>query len=272
MAKKEFPLSDDEFKTISSKVYQACGIVLGEHKREMVYSRLARRIRACGLSSFAEYIDYLDKNQEAEFSEFINAITTNLTSFFRESYHFDYLAETIIPQIKDANRHSKRVRIWSAGCSTGQEPYSIAMTIYQQFPRDWDVKILATDLDSNVLAKAQAGEYGGNDVNGLAIEKAREWFLRSKSDDTYRIKPEIKQLISFKRLNLLQEWPMRGKFDVIFCRNVVIYFDKPTKEALFSRYAGVLKDNGYLFLGHSESMGKDQLEFVPLGRTMYRKA
>ena len=268
---KEFLLTDQEFEHIANIVYDACGIVLGSHKREMVYSRLARRIRVHNFASFAEYLAYLEQNKKTEFSHFINAITTNLTSFFREPYHFDYLRETLIPHILEQNKASKRVRVWSAGCSTGEEPYSIAMTLSNRFPSNWDVKILATDLDSNVLAKARQGEYSENAITGLDQSLKKQFFLRNKESDVYKVRDELKQNIFFKRLNLLQEWPMKGSFDVIFCRNVVIYFDQPTKEMLFTRYAEKLTSNGHLFLGHSESMNKQQTEFVPLGKTMYRK-
>ncbi|MFH6954513.1 MAG: CheR family methyltransferase [Pseudoalteromonas spongiae] len=269
---KEFLLTDQEFELIAKMVYEACGIVLGSHKREMVYSRLARRIRALNLASFAQYITYLDQHKRDEFSHFINAITTNLTSFFREPYHFDFLRETLIPQILERNKSSRRVRIWSAGCSTGEEPYTIAMTLADKFPSNWDVKILATDLDSNVLAKASAGEYAENSITGLDNGLKKRFFLRNKQSGLFKVRPELRDKIYFKRLNLLQEWPMKGEFDVIFCRNVVIYFDQPTKELLFQRYAAQLCSQGHLFLGHSESMNKTQTEFVALGKTMYRKA
>lgn len=268
---KEFLLTDDEFKRIAKIVYDACGIVLGEHKKEMVYSRIARRIRALQLSTFAQYLSYLESHKEQEFSHFINSITTNLTSFFREPYHFDHLVNSVIPHLLEENKHSKRVRIWSAGCSTGEEPYTIAMSIHGKFPPSWDVKILATDLDSNVLAKASLGEYSANSITGIDQRLTKRWMLRSRDGEVYKIKDELRKMIAFKRLNLLQQWPMKGLFDVIFCRNVVIYFDKPTKEHLFERYANSLQPQGHLFLGHSESMAKEQNYFDGLGKTMYRK-
>ncbi|MEL7477383.1 MAG: protein-glutamate O-methyltransferase [Pseudomonadota bacterium] len=268
---REFALSDQDFQTISQKVYKACGIVLGPHKREMVYSRLARRIRANQLDSFSAYLSFLEENEEQEFSQFINAITTNLTSFFRENHHFEYLSNTLIPKILDENKTTKRVRIWSAGCSTGEEPYSIAMTIANRFPTDWDVKILATDLDSNVLAKAQNGIYDAGNVTGLGDEVLKKWFLKSADGHAYKVKPKLQSLIFFKRLNLLEKWPMKGPFDVIFCRNVLIYFDKETKDKLFRGYHQMLAADGHLFIGHSETMGKEHHEFKNLGRTMYQK-
>ena len=268
---KEFLLTDSDFKQIAAIVYEACGIVLGEHKREMVYSRLARRIRLLGLTTFKQYLTYLEAHKEQEFSDFINAITTNLTAFFRESHHFDYLKSHVVPKLLVANRPTRRVRIWSAGCSTGEEPYSIAMTLHGLFPADWDVKILATDLDSNVLAKAQSGTYTAANVNGLEPRQLQRWFLKSKDGEQFKVKPELQQGIHFKRLNLLQEWPMKGPFDVIFCRNVVIYFDKETKDQLFTRYYNILTEQGYLLLGHSETIGKEHSEFKNLGKTMYLK-
>lgn len=268
---KEFLLTDNDFKKIASLVYGACGIVLGEHKREMVYSRLARRIRTLRLANFKQYLDYLDTHKEQEFSDFINAITTNLTAFFRESHHFDYLKSHIVPALLKANQHTKRIRIWSAGCSSGEEPYTLAMTLHELFPNSWDVKILATDLDSNVLTKAQIGSYSAANVSGLEQHHLKRWFLKSKDGEMFKVKPQLQQHIHFKRLNLLQEWPMKGPFDVIFCRNVVIYFDKETKDQLFQRYCTILAPCGHLFLGHSESMGKEHTEFKNLGRTIYQK-
>ncbi len=269
---KEFPFTDTDFATISEWVYDACGIVLGSHKREMVYSRLTKRIRLLKLDTFKAYLDYVEAYREIEFSEFINALTTNLTSFFREQHHFDYLREHIVPLLLERNRHSKRIRIWSAGCSTGEEPYSIAMTINDLLPcSGWDIKILATDLDSNVLTTAQAGCYAYSKVEGLSPELIKRCFLRSADGEIAKVKPEIMQLIHFKRLNLLEPWPMKGLFDVIFCRNVVIYFDKVTKDRLFNQFARQMSNDGYLFLGHSESMGAHQSAFKNLGKTMYRK-
>jgi chemotaxis protein methyltransferase CheR len=268
---REFLFTDDDFEGLSKRVYKACGIVLGPHKKEMVYSRIARRIRANGLNSFKQYIDLVDSDNIDEFSHFINAITTNLTSFFREKHHFEYLSSVVIPQLLEKNAASKRVRIWSAGCSTGEEPYSIAMTLQGRFPSNWDVKILATDLDSNVLNKAQNGVYNAKNITGIEPEEIKKWFLKSPNGESYKVKPSLQGLISFKRLNLLECWPMKGPFDLIFCRNVLIYFDKETKDLLFAGYYNLLSPGGYLFIGHSETMGKEHTEFRNLGKTMYQK-
>ena len=267
---KEFLCTDRDFKDIANLVYNACGIVLGDHKREMVYSRLARRIRALKLNDFKAYLAYLDTHKDQEFDAFINAITTNLTSFFREVHHFEFIKSELIPNLIKANKDTKRVRIWSAGCSTGEEPYSLAMTLNNAFPSNWDVKILATDLDSNVLEKAQKGVYTAANVNGLDATHLKRWFLKSKDGEHYKVKDTLRERIAFKRLNLLQDWPMKGPFDLILCRNVVIYFDKETKDHLFKRYANILSDHGYLFLGHSESMSKEHSNYKNLGKTMYQ--
>ncbi|BBN82820.1 chemotaxis protein methyltransferase [Pseudoalteromonas sp. A25] len=268
---REFLFDDDDFAQLSKRVYQACGIVLGPHKKEMVYSRIARRIRANNLTSFKQYIELIDDDSADEFSSFINAITTNLTSFFRENHHFEYLSNVIIGQLIQKNASTRRIRIWSAGCSTGEEPYSIAMTIQGRFPSGWDVKILATDLDSSVLAKAQEGVYSARSINGLDEKGLKKWFLKNSSGDSYKVKPSLQSMISFKRLNLLEHWPMKGPFDLIFCRNVLIYFDKDTKDNLFAGYHRILAPGGHLFIGHSETMGKEHTEFKNLGKTMYQK-
>ncbi|MEO2267749.1 protein-glutamate O-methyltransferase [Pseudoalteromonas sp. YIC-656] len=269
----EFTFTDKDFKNISERVYQACGIVLGPHKREMVYSRLAKRLRQFGFTQFSQYLEYLDGHAGDEFSNFINALTTNLTSFYREKHHFDYLEKVLLPKLLKDNAANRKIRIWSAGCSTGEEPYSIAMSVAKVCPRaGWDIKILATDLDSNVLATAQQGVYNQRQITGIPEPLIKQWFLKSRHGDQLKVKPALQKYITFKRLNLLEPWPMKGQFDVIFCRNVVIYFDKTTKEYLYDQFAQRLTNHGHLFLGHSESMGKDQHQFRNLGRTMYVKA
>ncbi len=269
---KEFLMTTEDFHYIRDVVYSTCGIVLGEHKKEMVYSRIARRIRALRLTDCKAYLSYMDSNKEQEFSNFINAITTNLTSFFRESHHFDYLTETLVPELKELHKKDRRIRIWSAGCSTGEEPYSIAMTLADHFKRpNWDLKILATDLDSNVLEKAKKGIYTSESVTGLNKDSTKNWFLHDKSNQHCKVNDHLRSYIHFKRLNLLAKWPVKGPFDIIFCRNVVIYFDQPTKDTLFDRYSSMLRKGGYLILGHSESMNlKKQTQFKSLGKTIYQ--
>lgn len=271
----EFVMTDGDFDFIRREVYSICGIVLGEHKKQMVYSRLTRRIRALKLASFSDYIGYLQSNKDAELSEFVNSITTNLTSFFREQHHFDFLTQTAIGEALSANQGSRKLRIWSAGCSTGEEPYSIAMTVLNELPKTgWDFKLLATDLDSNVLSKAAAGIYSSEQVDDLPRTYARRWFTRvadKQTQDSSQIRDELKAYVHFKRLNLLAKWPMKGPFDIIFCRNVLIYFDQQTKDSLIERYGSLLRPGGYLFIGHSESMKRDNDTFESLGQTIYRK-
>lgn len=271
---REFPMSDADFSFIQRIAKERTGIELGDHKREMIYSRLVRRIRTLRLSDFGTYIRYLDSNPEAELTHFINAITTNLTAFFREMHHFDYLLETALPEIKQRNQASKRIRIWSAGCSTGEEPYSLAITLNKLLGREkWDAKILATDLDTNVVAHGRKGVYAKERVEGLSDSVISDNFLRVESghDYAFEVREHIKNCITFNHLNLLGPWPMKNVFDIIFCRNVVIYFSKDAQRTLFDRYANALIDSGYLFIGHSESLQGVSKRFESLGKTIYRK-
>jgi chemotaxis protein methyltransferase CheR len=263
---REFPMTDADFKHIADKAYEISGIVLKEHKRSMVYSRLSRRIRELKLSTFDQYLSYLSKNETLEMSDFINSLTTNLTSFFRENHHFEYMRDTIIPSW----RSKTKVRIWSAGCSTGEEPYSIAMTLISEKMNIRNTKILATDLDSNVLEHCAKGHYSADKIKGLPASLLNHYFIKKAGGDA-EVKESLRQLITFNRLNLLGQWPMKGKFNLIFCRNVVIYFDKPTQKILFDRYADMLEDGGYLFIGHSESMNGLTDRFKSVGRTMFQK-
>ena len=269
---REFPMTDKNFALIREVAAQFTGIVLTDHKREMVYSRLARRIRQLGLRDFDEYCGLLCQPAHSEHSEFINAITTNLTAFFREPHHFEQLKADILPEFYRRNASSRKLRIWSAGCSTGMEPYSLAMILREShFGNNWDNKILATDLDSKVLATAAKGEYALDKLEGVSDSRFQKWFLKSKHNNLVRIKDTVKELVRFNRLNLLEDWPMKGKFDIIFCRNVVIYFNKDTQRKLFDRYADVMVDGGYLFIGHSESLNTVTDRFEGLGKTVYRK-
>lgn len=269
---KEFPMTDKDFQRIADLAGRYTGIVLGDHKRDMVYGRIARRVRKLNLFSFAHYLDYLEANIAQELSSFINVITTNLTSFFRENHHFDYLEKTVLPELREKNSVAKRMRIWSAGCSSGQEPYSIAMTLLKMpMPSGWDIKILATDLDSDVLTKAKSAVYSMPDVDGLTDSIIKDFFQHSSNKKDVKVKDKVSKFIHFKRLNLLENWPMSGPFDAIFCRNVVIYFDKPTQKILFNRYADMLTVGGYLFIGHSENLNGISHRFENLGHTIYRK-
>lgn len=269
---KEFPMTDKDFQRIADLAGRYTGIVLGEHKQDMVYGRVARRVRKLNLNSFSVYLDYLEENLEQELSNFINVITTNLTSFFREKHHFEYLQKTVLAELKRKNSVSKRLRVWSAGCSKGMEPYSIAMTLLKSgMSSDWDVKILATDLDSEVLDTARAAVYSSSEVDGLEETTVKNYFQRGGDGKDVKVKDKVRQFIHYKRLNLLESWPMKGPFDFIFCRNVVIYFDRPTQKVLFDRYADLLNIGGYLFIGHSENLHGVSDRFENLGNTIYRK-
>lgn len=271
---REFLLTDQDYQRISALVREHTGISLSAAKRDMVYSRLSRRLRRLGINDFAAYCDFLLHDESGqEFTEFTNAITTNLTSFFREGHHFEYLQNALLPELMRARGDQRRLRIWSAGCSTGEEPYSIAMVLAETLPPDWDAKILATDLDSNVLTTASNGIYEETRLQNVPQPRLRRWFLRGRGSHAgqFRVSPALQSIITFKRLNLMDAWPMRGPFDIVFCRNVVIYFDKPTQQTLMERYADMLCARGHLFLGHSETLYRVTDRFELLGHTIYRK-
>lgn len=271
---REFRFTDDDFSFIRRLVGEQTGINLSDGKREMVYGRLARRLRERGIGSFAEYCESLTRD-DGELLHLVNAITTNLTSFFRENHHFEYLRNTVLPELFERNRHSRRLRIWSAGCSTGEEPYSLAIVLKETLPASgWDAKILATDIDTNVLDKARRGVYAFDGVRNMAQERLQRWFQRGKGPNAgkVRVSPALQETISFRQLNLMNEsWPMNGRFDVIFCRNVVIYFDKPTQKRLFARFAQMLDTRRHLFIGHSETLFQICDAFELVGNTVYRK-
>jgi chemotaxis protein methyltransferase CheR len=270
---REFIMTDADFKSVSDLAYEFTGIVLGPQKRDMVYGRLARRLRDVGLTYVVDYIKIVKNDCNQEVSRFINAITTNLTSFYREEHHFDFISTTLIPELKKTNEKTKKIRAWSAGCSTGEEPYSLAITFKENMDlQDWDLKILATDLDSQALNKGQQGIYDLERIESIKPSYKKKWFLKDKNQpDVVKVKPEIQALTKFKRLNLLEEWPMKGPFDFIFCRNVVIYFNAETQSVLFDRYADMLKDGGYLIIGHSESLDRGCHRFRSIGKTIYQK-
>lgn len=272
---REFAFGDEDFEALRKLVKELTGINLSDQKRELVYGRLARRLRVLRLRTFAEYRDLLASDGGKEISEFCNAITTNLTSFFREAHHFEYLREHVL-QARAANRGaSRRLRIWSAGCSTGEEPYSLAMTVLETLPdlRNWDIKILATDLDSDVLAKAQRGVYAADRMRNMAPQRLQRFFVekRDRNGPCYEVIPDLMSLITFRQLNLMHPLPMKGPLDAIFCRNVVIYFDKDTQRELFARVALLQRQSDLLFLGHSESLFKVSESYSPIGKTIYRR-
>jgi chemotaxis protein methyltransferase CheR len=271
---REFPFSDEEFRYLAAIVYERSGIVLGAHKKNMVYSRLVRRLRELKLPSFGDYCEVLrGPIGDRELGAMINAITTNLTKLFREPHHFEHLRDVVIPEFERSGQ--RRLRIWSAGCSSGEEPYSIGITLAAAI-RDlssWDARILATDLDTKMVATGLTGIYPAAAVAELPKAIQTNYFARpaGNAEGMRQVSESIRRLITFKPLNLLGPWPMKGPFDAIFCRNVMIYFDPPTKAALVERYAGLLKPGGWLYIGHSETLLDSQTSFALSGRTIYRK-
>jgi chemotaxis protein methyltransferase CheR len=273
-AEREYMLGDAEFDRLRRLVHLHTGIALSDTKRELVYGRLSRRLRTLGLASFADYCRLIESGHPDELQELTNAITTNLTSFFRENHHFDQLARETLPQIMRAQSGKRRLRLWSAGCSTGEEPYSLAIVLREAAEqlRNWDVKLLATDIDSNVLATAAAGVYRQDRFEGEPAPRLKRWFTPAPGRPGFlTASAELKSLITFKQLNLLSDWPMRGPFDVIFCRNVVIYFNKDTQRELFARMAALQAPGSWLFVGHSENLHTIAQSYKLTGRTIYRR-
>jgi len=269
-------LSDQQFEKLCGLVYQSTGIVLAESKRQMVYRRLMRRVRELKVESFSRYYELLEDANSNELPNFLNAITTNFTSFFRESHHFDYLKDTFLPSHVRLYGAGKRLRIWSAACSTGEEPYSLAITLCEFFGnslQQWDCKILATDIDTNVLESGKNGVYDADRIESLPEATKKRWFKRRYTElrEEVKVDDRLKRLITFKPLNLMHEWPVKGPFDAIVCRNVMIYFDKPTQAVLLAKFLRLLRPGGVLMLGHSESIAKDYRELKPDGRTTYIK-
>ncbi len=270
---REFTFTREDFDFLRKISNEHSGILVPDDKFDMFYGRLSKRIRKLSLSNFKEYCTYLKNNPEEEFTEFINAVTTNLTSFFREKHHFDYLKSTLIPELLNTNRTKKSIKVWSAGCSTGEEPYSLAITLLENVPADWEVKILATDLDTNVLTTAATGIYSEDRVEGLDQARLKRWFKNGTGKNTNKVKlnKQCRSIIRFKKLNLMQEWPIKHFFDFIFCRNVLIYFDRDTKELLAQRYSKLLAPGSRLFIGHSESLHQLDTGFEMIGNTIYKR-
>lgn len=274
---REFIFTDEDFEALRSLVKEVTGITLGDMKRELVYGRLSRRLRALGLRSFAEYRRLLCSAEGAEELEgFTNAVTTNLTAFFREGHHFDYLRDRVLLPRRADPSASRRLRIWSAGCSTGEEPYSIAMTVAESIPdwQRWDIRILATDLDSEVLARGRRGRYREDRLRGMSPARVARFFDEDNGPEgrSYSVTEDIASMVTFGRLNLMDELPMRGPLDVIFCRNVVIYFDKPTQRDLFARVERLQRAGDTLFLGHSESLFNVSDAWRLVDKTTYRRS
>lgn len=271
---REFSFSAEDYVFLRAMLKERTGIELGPTKQNMVYARLAKRLRRLGMKSFREYIEFIGSEQgRDELGTTLNALTTNLTKFFRENHHFEHLGSTALQEIRArAATQGRRLRIWSAGCSSGEEPYSIAITLLRTMPdiKQWDAKILATDIDTEMVRRGSEGIYPASALEGMPPDIAKKYF-EPIGNDKVRLCDEARSLISFKYLNLIGNWPMKGPFDVIFCRNVVIYFDKDTQRTLFDRYANLLVPGGFLYIGHSENLFGITERFKLLGRNIHRK-
>ncbi len=268
---REFLFTDQDFDRVRKLIYDRAGISLAPIKRDMVYSRLARRLRGLDLRTFSEYLEFLlGPNGEDEWELFVNSLTTNLTSFFREAHHFPVLADFL------AKRADRPLRIWCSAASTGEEPYTLAITACEAFGSlTPPVEIVATDIDTSVLEKARRGVYPMERVERMETERLRSFFLKGTGTQagSVRVRPELQKLITFTRVNLLDaQYPLKGPFDVMFCRNVMIYFDKPTQYQILKKFAPLLKMDGLLFAGHSESFLHAADVFRSLGRTVYERS
>lgn len=264
---REFVFTEQDFQRIRTLIHQHAGIVLADSKQELVYSRLARRLRATGLKSFGEYLALLQRGGETEWEAFTNSLTTNLTSFFREAHHFTLLAEHLRKLDK-----SRPIQLWCSACSTGEEAYSMAIAVAETFGDfNQPVSIIASDLDSHVLATARAGRYKAEAVSKLSLQRIERFFTPADAG-YFLVRPELQRMIEFKRINLLDAaYPMRDKLDAIFCRNVMIYFDKDTQLAILKKFAPLLKPHGLLFAGHSENFYHAAAYFRLRGQTVYEK-
>ena len=274
-------LTEKEFSLFRELIYKEAGISLGNGKQQLVESRLSKRLRLCNLTSFTQYYKYLNENDRngEERLKMINALTTNKTDFFREQHHFDYLKSTVFPMLEQKARETgeRKIRIWSAACSTGEEPYTLGMTVLDYFGptafHGWDIRILASDVDTDVLNHAQKGVYAADRVSDVPPEILKRHFLKTSKDPEapVQIRPELQELITFRRINFIEpQWPINTYFDIIFCRNVMIYFDEATQDRLLSRFADQLVPRGHLFIGHSESILRLDQIYASLGTTMYR--
>ncbi|MFY0617116.1 MULTISPECIES: CheR family methyltransferase [unclassified Shimia] len=271
---EEGTISDADFARIAELVREMMGIDLQPHKRTMVASRLSKRLRATGYDAVGDYIDFMLSPQgNDEQTRFVSAYTTNMTRFNREGHHFEHLANEVLPNLMAKARSGKRVRIWSAGCSSGEEPYGLAFSVLDACPEagDLDVKILATDIDTEILANAKRGVYPASSSSGLPNGQGDKYFVAHEgAKDRLSVCDKARNLISFRRLNLHGDWPFKGKFDIIMCRNVAIYFDGPTQSRLWGRFGEQLCQDGLLFLGHSEGIGPEHAElFTMVGRGVF---
>lgn len=276
LASGEYPLTRRDLAEIAAMIYADAGISLNESKASLVYSRLSKHIRALGLPGFRDYCLLVSSPAgSAARREMLSHLTTNFTRFFRENHHFDHLRDEVLPGLLARAKAGGRVRIWSAACSDGQEPYSIALTVLALMPNaaDFDFKILATDIDPKILGLARAGAYDEAALETISPAMRKQWFqeVDVQGRRKFQIDDRVKRLITYNELNLMAQWPLKGTFDVIFCRNVVIYFDEPTQVKIWSRFAGQLQEGGHLYIGHSERVaGEAKHLFDNIGITTYR--
>jgi chemotaxis protein methyltransferase CheR len=260
------PLTPKQFKRLSALLYSITGINLQPGKEQLVKARLWKRVHAHGLGGFEEYLDLVEGGRDPdELSIMVDSLSTNKTSFFREPSHFDFLRERLLE-----GGPSAPVRIWSAGCSSGEEPYTIAMVVTETLSSAGHVRLLATDVSTRVVAQARQGLYADATLDDLSPARRRRFFT-AQADGRWRANDELRGMIRFAHLNLMQDWPMRGPFDSIFCRNVMIYFDRPTQDRLITRFRELLRPGGYLFIGHSESLSGRPLGLDYIQPALYRK-
>ncbi len=265
---REFVWTNADFSRVQALIYQRAGISLHDGKHAMVYSRLSRRLRETGHSSFHEYLGWLEQHDGPEWQEFVNALTTNLTAFFREQHHFEIFAQHL------RTRPSGPWHVWCNAASTGEEPYSIVMTALETLGANGHFKLTASDIDSRVLATASEGVYRLDSLKGISPERMQKFFLRGKASNAglVRVKPELRRAIEFLSVNLIRDdWPFREPFDVVFCRNVMIYFDGPTQRRVLERIHRVLKPGGMLFVGHAENFSESRDLFTLRGKTVYER-
>lgn len=272
----EFVFTAEDFRHIAQTLHAHAGIALSEGKAALVYSRLAKRLRVLGLRSFRDYCALIDGVEGVdERQAMMAALTTNVTRFYREPHHFDHLRDKVMPELAAKARAGGRVRLWSAACSNGQEPYSMAMTVLDVLPEaaELDVRILATDIDPNMVAEGAAGVYSEDLLAPVPAASRRHFLPAAGAPGRLSADAALRRLVTFKELNLIGDWPMRGRFDVIFCRNVVIYFDDATQERVWSRFAPIMTPGGVLYIGHSERVtGPAATLLQPAGLTTYVKA
>ncbi len=271
---REFKFTDQDFQAIAEKVRRIAGLNLPESKRSLVYSRLAKRIRKLNLGSFAEYVQLLESDIAGDEQSFlITSLTTNVTAFFRENHHFEHLSGHVLPELAKRAKAGERIRFWSSACSSGEEPFSIALCLAGALPEfaGLDVKILATDIDENTIARAKRAAYPIDVMKNIPTS-AQKHLVIDKENETVQLSNEVRSLVTFGQLNLFDEWPFRGQFDVIFCRNVAIYFDKETQARLWKKLADRLVSGGQIYIGHSERISGPAASILETnGVTQYRK-